>query len=106
MSECEVPMPVQPLFVGNPALIVVDIQRGAALPQEMTGIAHMSGWEQRMDKAERLVAAARGATVPVNFFQEVHRRSGLDFARQIDAAAPGPCPQGGHRPPLCPPPPT
>ncbi len=87
-------MPVQPLFVGNPALIVVDIQRGAALPQEMTGIAHMSGWEQRMDKAERLVAAARVATVPVIFFQEVHRRSGIDFGRELDGAEGVHCVEG------------
>ena len=87
-------MPVQPLFVGNPALIAVDIQRGAAMPADLTGIAHMSGWQQRMDKAERLVAAARAAAVPVIFFQEVHRRSGIDFGRELDGAESVHCVEG------------
>jgi len=76
----------QPLIVGTPALIVVDIQRGGALPGMESGIAHMDGYAERIPRAEALVAAAREATVPVIFFQEVHRRSGVDFGRELDGS--------------------
>ncbi len=87
-------MAEQPLFVGKPALIVVDIQRGSQMPAEITGIAHMDGSADRIEKAERLVAAARGAGVPVVFFQEVHRRSGVDFGRELDGAEGVHCVEG------------
>jgi nicotinamidase-related amidase len=79
-------MPRQPLFVGDPALIVVDIQRGSAAPGAESGIPHMPGAPGRIVRAERLVAAAREARVPVIFFQEVHRRSGVDFGRELDGS--------------------
>src|SRR5215472_4323540 len=79
-------MPRQPLFVGDPALIVVDIQRGSAAPGAQSGIPHMPGALDRIARAERLVAAAREARVPVIFFQEVHRRSGVDFGRELDGS--------------------
>jgi nicotinamidase-related amidase len=84
----------QPLFVGDPALIVVDIQRGTAMPPEVVGIEHMPGWQERITRAERLVAAAREAHVPVVFFQEVHRRSGVDFGRELDGAEGPHCVEG------------
>jgi nicotinamidase-related amidase len=77
-------MAQQPLFVGNPALIVVDIQRGSAAPGAESGIPHMPGALDRIARAERLLAAARAAGLPVIFFQEVHRRSGVDFGRELD----------------------
>lgn len=79
-------MPRQPLFVGKPALIVVDIQSGSDLPAEVVGIAHMDGAAERIARAEQLVAGARAAGVPVIFFQEVHRPSGVDFGRELDGA--------------------
>ncbi|GAA1804623.1 cysteine hydrolase [Luedemannella flava] len=77
-------MPRQPLIVGKPALIVVDIQRASAMPPEVTGMVFMPGFPDRVERSERLVAAARAAGVPVIFFQEVHRRSGVDFGRELD----------------------
>jgi nicotinamidase-related amidase len=77
-------MPLPPLLIGNSALIVVDIQAGAGLPAEETGIGIMSGNEERVVKAERMVEAARAAGLPIIFFQEVHRRSGVDFGRELD----------------------
>ena len=74
----------QPLFIGDPALIVIDIQRGSAAPGAESGIPHMRGALDRIARAERLLAAARAASVPVVFFQEVHRRSGVDFGRELD----------------------
>lgn len=77
-------MPQQPMIVGKPALVVVDIQRSADQPFETVGIAHMAGATERIARVERLLAAAREASVPVIFFQEVHRRSGVDFGRELD----------------------
>jgi nicotinamidase-related amidase len=87
-------MPQQPLFVGDPALIVVDIQRGSAAPGAESGIPHMPGALGRIARAERLVAAARAAHVPVIFFQEVHRRSGVDFGRELDGTETAHCIDG------------
>ncbi|MEN3265935.1 cysteine hydrolase [Pseudonocardia sp.] len=76
----------QPMIVGKAALVVVDIQQGGAMPADEVGIAHMEGIEHRVERAERLVAAARDAGVPIIFFQEVHRPSGVDFGRELDGA--------------------
>src|SRR5882757_3618018 len=54
------------------------------MPAAEVGIAHMAGHAERVERAEKLVAAARAAGVPVVFFQEVHRRSGVDFGRELD----------------------
>lgn len=77
-------MPEQPLIVGNPVLVVVDIQQGGGMPVDEVGIPHMSGHAERVARAEQLVAAARAAEVPIVFFQEVHRPSGVDFGRELD----------------------
>lgn len=87
-------MPQQPLIVGNPVLVVVDIQRGGAMPAEDVGIAHMPGHADRVSRAERLVAAARAANVPVVFFQEVHRPSGVDIGRELDGTEGMHCVEG------------
>ncbi|MDQ1485230.1 MAG: biuret amidohydrolase [Actinomycetota bacterium] len=87
-------MPTQPLLVGRSALIVVDIQRGADQPASVVGIEHMAGALGRIGRAERLVAAARAASIPVVFFQEVHRRSGVDFGRELDGAESVHCVEG------------
>ena len=87
-------MPLQPLFVGDPALIVVDIQRGSAAPGQESGIPHMPGALERISRAELIVAAARAARVPVIFFQEAHRRSGVDFGRELDGTEDVHCLEG------------
>ena len=87
-------MPQQPMFVGKPALIVVDIQQVSDLPYETVGIAHMAGARERIARVEQLLAAAREAQVPVVFFQEVHRRSGVDFGRELDGAEGAHCLDG------------
>ena len=87
-------MPLQPLFVGDPALIVVDIQCGSASPGQESGIPHMPGALERISRAERIVAAARAARVPVIFFQEAHRRSGVDFGRELDGTEDVHCLEG------------
>jgi biuret amidohydrolase len=87
-------VPKQPLFVGQVALIVVDIQGGSALPGQESGIPHMDGAAERIARAEQLLSAARAAQLPVIFFQEVHRRSGVDFGRELDGAEDVHCVEG------------
>ena len=76
-------MPSQPMIVGQAVLLVIDIQKGGA-DGAAAGIPVMAGHEQVVANAERVVAAARAAGVPVVFFQEAHRRSLLDFGRELD----------------------
>jgi biuret amidohydrolase len=87
-------MAKQPMIVGRPALIVVDIQQDGALPVEAAGIPRMDGFEHLVSQAERLVAAARVAEVPVIFFQEAHRPDGSDFGRELDGTEGRHCVEG------------
>jgi biuret amidohydrolase len=87
-------VPTQPLIVGNPVLVVVDMQEGGAMSAEEAGIPVMSGHAERVQRAERLLAAARSAGVPVVFFQEVHRSSGVDFGRELDGTEGVHCVEG------------
>lgn len=81
-------MPKQPMLVGQPVLVVVDYQKGADddIPTAEVGIEVMPGSAERIAVAERILQAARAAAIPVVFFQEVHRRSGVDFGRELDGA--------------------
>jgi nicotinamidase-related amidase len=73
-----------PMFTGQPVLISVDIQRGYGMSAEEMGIELMGGQQAMIANAERIVGAARAASVPVVFFSEVHRRDGVDFGRELD----------------------
>jgi nicotinamidase-related amidase len=81
-------MPRQPLLVGKTVLVVVDMQRGydATDSRDAVGIDVMPGTADRIAKAEQILDAARKAGLPVVFFQEVHRPSGIDFGRELDGA--------------------
>jgi nicotinamidase-related amidase len=72
------------MFIGQPVLIVVDIQRGYGMSAEEMGITLMNGASQMISRAERLVEAARAAGIPIVFFQEAHRPGGVDFGRELD----------------------
>lgn len=87
-------MPTQPLIVGNPVLVVVDIQEGGAMTADEAGIPVMPGHADRVEVAQRLLAAARAADLPVVFFQEVHRPSGVDFGRELDGTEGVHCVEG------------
>jgi nicotinamidase-related amidase len=80
--------------VGNPVLVVVDMQESDAMSAEEAGIPLMPGHAERVGRAERLLAAARTAGVPVVFFQEVHRPSGVDFGRELDGTEGVHCVEG------------
>jgi biuret amidohydrolase len=87
-------VPKQPLIVGNPVFVVVDMQEGGAMTADDAGIPIMPGHAERVVIAERLLAAARDAGVPVVFFQEVHRPSGVDFGRELDGTEGVHCVEG------------
>jgi nicotinamidase-related amidase len=87
-------VPKQPLIVGNPVLVVVDIQVGGGMSADDAGIPVMPGHAERVALAERLLAAARAAGVAVVFFQEVHRPSGVDFGRELDGTEGVHCVEG------------
>lgn len=70
----------QDMIVGQPVVIVVDMQKGGA----DSGIPYMGGEEERIPRAVKNVDAARRAGVPVIFFQEVHRPSLVDIGRELD----------------------
>ena len=95
-------MPKQPLIVGNPVLVVVDMQESGGMPADEVGIAHMPGYDDRIALAERLIAAARAADIPIVFFQEVHRPSGIDFGRELDGNEGEHCVEGRAGTPLHP----
>jgi biuret amidohydrolase len=87
-------VPEQPMIVGTPVLVVVDMQEGGGMSSADTGIDVMAGHAERVERAQRLLAAARRAGVPVVFFQEVHRPSGVDFGRELDGTEGVHCVEG------------
>lgn len=95
-------MPKQPLIVGNPVLVVVDMQESGDMPADEMGIAHMPGYKERIEVAEQLIATARTAGIPIVFFQEVHRPSGVDFGRELDGEEGEHCVDGRRGTPLHP----
>lgn len=95
-------MPKQPLIVGNPVLVVVDMQESGDMPVEEVGIPHMAGYADRIANARQLIAAARAAAIPIVFFQEVHRANGIDFGRELDGVEGPHCIDGRPGTPLHP----
>lgn len=95
-------MPKQPLIVGNPVLVVVDMQESGDMPVEEVGIPHMAGYADRIARARQLIDAARAATIPIVFFQEVHRANGIDFGRELDGVEGPHCIDGRPGTPLHP----
>ena len=74
------------LIVGKAALIVIDMQKGGLQPYEVSGIEHMAGYQERVDRVVTLVDACHAAGIPVIFFQEIHRRDLSDFGRELDGS--------------------
>jgi len=67
------------------ALLVIDITQDSLLPPEQSGI-ELIGAHQAVEQSRRVIEAARQADVPVIFIQELHRRSMIDFGRELDGA--------------------
>lgn len=73
-----------PIIVGQPVLVVVDIQKANFIPGDGSGMAMMADMPDRMRKARTVIDAARSSGVPVIFLQEAHRPSRIDFGRELD----------------------
>jgi nicotinamidase-related amidase len=71
--------------MNNTVLVVIDVQKGELTPAT-SGIPIMPGAEGRHERITTLVGAARTAGMPVVFVQEVHKRTLLDFGRELDGA--------------------
>lgn len=76
-------MPRQPTLVGQPVLLVIDIQKSAFMDYK-AGIPVMPRYRENMERAKRVVDAAHEAKIPVIFFQEIHRRNKIDYGRELD----------------------
>ena len=73
-----------PLLVGQPVLIVVDIQKCSMLADSSAGISNMPGMIENLTRSRTVIDAARDADIPIIFLQEMHRPSGIDFGRELD----------------------
>jgi len=82
---------------GNPVLIVVDIQGGAASTMPTPGIPVMSGRAERAPRVRDLIAHCRSAGVPVVFIQEVHKPDLVDIGRELDGAEGPHCIEGDEQ---------
>lgn len=81
-------------IVGNPVLLVIDIQKDGLMPAGSTGIPLMPGFSGIVERSARVLAAARRAGVPAIFFLEEHRASGIDIGRELDGAESMHCVEG------------
>ncbi|MFZ6990642.1 cysteine hydrolase family protein [Curtobacterium sp. RRHDQ66] len=79
---------------GNPVLVVVDIQGGAASTMPTPGIPVMSGRAERAPRVRALIEHCRRAGVPVVFIQEVHKPDLVDIGRELDGAEGPHCIEG------------
>lgn len=86
-------MPRQPTLVGNPVLLVIDIQKSAFMDHK-AGIPCMPGYRDNMERARRVVDAAHDAAIPVVFIQEIHRRDRVDYGRELDGVEDIHCMEG------------
>jgi len=85
-------MTEHPLIVGRPALLVIDMQEGAY--GEDSGIPRMGGFPARVASVRQLIERFRVASYPVIFACEEHRRSLIDFGRELDGAESVHCLEG------------
>ena len=92
-------MPRQPTIVGQPVLLVIDIQKGAFLDVD-GGIPHMPGYNENIARARRVVDAAHEADIPVVFFQEIHRKDMIDYGRELDGTEDVHCLEGAAGTPV------
>ncbi len=87
-------MTALPMIVGQPVLLAIDIQQGGVMPSGSFGIPLMPDYAQRMRRSRPVIDAARAAGIPVVFFQEAHRRSMVDFGRELDGTEDVHCLEG------------
>jgi nicotinamidase-related amidase len=69
---------------GRPVLLVIDMQAGAYGGE--SGIPRMGGFADRVERVRDLILEFRENGDPVVFVREEHRRSLIDFGRELDGA--------------------
>ncbi|MBW4331816.1 cysteine hydrolase [Stakelama sp. CBK3Z-3] len=75
----------KPMIVGQPVLLVIDVQKGSFAEWEPSErLPLLPDSVERMKRVRPVVDAARAADVPVIFFKEVHRPNMVDFGRELD----------------------
>ncbi|MEM1387192.1 MAG: cysteine hydrolase [Pseudomonadota bacterium] len=90
----------QPTIVGQPVLLVIDIQKGAFLDRGAAGIPTMPGYAENVARARKVVDAAHEAAIPVIFFQEIHRSDLIDYGRELDGSEDIHCLEGAPGTPV------
>lgn len=93
-------MPKQPMIVGQPVLIVVDIQKSAFIRDYDNGIPHMPNFYENQKRARSMVDAAHENNIPVIFFQEIHRKDLIDYGRELDGSEDIHCLEGNPGTPV------
>jgi nicotinamidase-related amidase len=77
--------PTKPVIVGNPVLLVIDVQKGCFMDWASTErLPLLPDNQARMRRIRPIVDQARESGVPIIFFKEVHRPSMIDFGRELD----------------------
>jgi nicotinamidase-related amidase len=75
----------KPIIVGQPVLLVIDVQKGSMAEWEASErLPMLPDRLERMLRVRGVVDAARSAGVPVIFFKEAHRDNMIDFGRELD----------------------
>lgn len=75
----------RPMIVGQPVLVVIDVQKGSFMEWPSSErLPMLPDRVERMHRVRTLVDAARAADIPVVFFKEVHRPNMIDFGRELD----------------------
>lgn len=78
---------VWPTIVGNAAVVCIDMFEGCIGETSCnSNIPIMPGATVRMQNAAKLVKEARAAGLPIIVVQEVHRKDGIDFGRELDGS--------------------
>jgi biuret amidohydrolase len=81
------PIVPKPMIVGQPVLIVIDIQKGGFMPRPTSSrLEFMPDAVERMWRAKTVVDAARAANIPIVFVKEIHRDDMIDFGRELDGS--------------------
>jgi len=88
------------MIVGQPVLIVVDIQKSAFLADYDNGIPHMPNFYENQKRARTMVDAAHDNDIPVIFFQEIHRKDLIDYGRELDGSEDIHCLEGNPGTPV------
>lgn len=73
----------RPMIVGKPVVIVVDLVAG---DPDDESIPLMDGYGGVLERCAGVIGVARECEVPVVYLSERHRRSHLDFGRELDGA--------------------